>query len=90
MATTRRQIDQLFGRIDAVVRRQHGGPLSLNDITEEAWLKIDRRVQELSAALPEGPERVSRTDYDRWTDDDLIRMLLADGVLTAGDLKPRL
>ena len=77
---TRNAIDRLTRRIDAIAVRRWGR-LSIDSLTDEAWLKIERL-----AGPRIGPCRQT-PGTEHWTDDDLLRLLVELGVLTAADFK---
>jgi hypothetical protein len=77
---TRNAIDRLTRRIDAIAGRRWGR-FTLESLTDEAWLKIERL-----AGPRIGPSR--RTpEAEHWTDDDLLRLLVESGDLISADFK---
>jgi hypothetical protein len=89
---TRNKIGRLTERIEAVVERRRG-QLRLEDLTEEAWAKL----RKLAAEIPvrdDPPDPVARAKERaeglQWSTDALLRFLIDDGALDAGDFKGRL
>ena len=81
-ATTK--IGRLTARIESVARRFERR-LRMNDLTEAAWERINRRRDELLADAP--PANGKPTSLCHWTDEELIRVLLAHGWLASADFK---
>ena len=76
---TRSAIDRLTRRIDAIAGRRWGR-FTLESLTDEAWLKIERL-----AGPRIGPCRQT-TGAEHWST-DVLRFLVESGDLTAADFK---
>jgi hypothetical protein len=77
---TRNAIDRLTRRIDAITVRRWGR-FTLESLTDELWLKIERL-----AGPRIGPCRQT-PGGEQWSTDELIRFLVESGELTAADFK---
>ena len=74
-----RKIGRLCARIDALAEKRWGG-LRMEDLTDEAWAKIDQLV----ATAP----RDGRSNAGAHLSDNAILRILVDaGVLTAADFR---
>jgi hypothetical protein len=80
------KVGRLTARIEAAAGRLQR-PLRLEDLTDEANAKLDRIVLEAGTSEHVGRHQPSR--YDKWSDDQLIREMLAQGWLTHDDIKIR-
>ena len=78
--STRNAIERLTRRIDALAARRWGR-FTLDSLTDDAWLKIERIAGERAESCMPTP------GCEQFSDDHLIRMLVESGVLTAADFK---
>ena len=77
---TRNAIERLTRRIDALATRRWGR-FTLDSLTDDAWLKIERIAGERAGLGTPTPR------CEQFSDDDLIRVLVESGVLTAADFR---
>ena len=87
MAGKLTKIGRLTARIEAAAGRLRR-PLRLEDLTDEAKERLDRRCKELEATGGESIE-LRQPNCHFMTDDQLIRELLSCAWLTPSDIKPR-
>jgi hypothetical protein len=88
MAAKLTKIGRLTARIEAAAGRLRR-PLRLEDLTDEANERLDRRCKELEAKRGESIDLRQANRCRFMTDDQLIRELLSGGWLTPLDIKPR-
>jgi hypothetical protein len=81
----RNKIGRLTVRIEALAARRWPRH-TLKDLTDEAWTKLEARLEQLKATSP--PVTVP-TSYAHFSDDALIRCLMEAGWLTAADFRRR-
>ena len=84
---TNNKIGRLTARIDALISRRWK-PLSMNDLTEDACAKLDRRAGRLRAEiLSAGQQPQARMNCSRWSDDEILCALIRCGALNGADFK---
>jgi hypothetical protein len=81
---TNGKIGRLYQRIDTLASRR-SGILRIEDITDEARDRLERRLHELRGGGP--PNMRAPTALENWSDDALIRALIKIGTLTEADFK---
>jgi len=77
---TRNAIERLTGRIDGLAARRWGR-FTFDSLTDDAWLKIERIAGERAGPC------TPTSGCEQFSDDDLIRVLVESGVLTAADFR---
>jgi hypothetical protein len=88
---TRNKIGRLAERIEVLAERRWGR-LTLEELTEEGWAKL----RKLAAEIPvrDGPpdpvaQAKARAEGLQWSTHALLRLLIDNGALDAGDFKRR-
>jgi hypothetical protein len=81
------KVRRLIERADAAALRWRR-PIRLDDLTDAAEERLDRRLEQLKAMSFKCSTDPDPREYCNYTDDQIMRKMLALGMVTVEDFKP--